>query len=261
MTRESATNNTLLTTGILLLLLLVPTTLVLGPLGLSRMASFQSERRAFLLENYDNTTNQIQNLLLNTTDGIAQLQLILMQLYYGLGNLTAAFANVTEPVILPSIGSPETSMITQGTIRWSLAATSTPYAGLSPSLPNSTYRAYISYLDGVAFYVVAVDPPLNNGPIVVSGAGQFYLFGYFDQPNLFNNSLLFAFAALVIIPGAPPLMVNTTPCAECTPIPAYVSIWFDPWNLFLRQLLVQRTATTPDIHFDLPSYTNFYFFK
>lgn len=249
-------NKTLFAIGVFLLFLTLPPSIVLGPLGLSRLISFESDRSAFLTETYGNSTEEVAALFANTSDAINQLESVLMQLTYGLDNLTTAFANVNTTVNLPPLNQPVTSMIVQGTIRWTLSVAD--FNLLSPTLPNSTYRAYSSYLDGVPFYVIALDPPMQNAPLVVSGSGFFFLYGVLDVPTLWNFT---GSTASIILPSGPRLLVNTTACAECTPIPPAVYLQMTGTRVSLFQNLVSRAASSPNIHFNLPNRTNFYFFK
>lgn len=250
-------NKTLFAIGVILLFLTLPPSIVLGPLGLSRLITFQSERSSFLGETYGNSTEEVAALFTNTSDAINQLEFILMQLTYGLDNLTTAFANVN----LPPVSQPTTSMIMQGTLRWKVTVNTqaiTNFNLLSPMLPNSTYRAYISYLDGLAFYVIALDTPMLNGPVVVSGSGFFFLHAVLDVPTLWNFT---GSSISVILPNGPRLLVNTTQCDQCSPLPAAVYLEMTGTRVSLSQDLVSRSVTGPDIYFNVPNRTNFYFFR
>ena len=99
---------------------------------------------------------------------------------------------------------------------------------------------------------------MQNAPLVVSGSGFFFLYGVLDVPTLWNFT---GSTTSVTLPSGPRLLVNTSACAECTPIPPAVYLEMTGTRVSLSQNLVSRAAASPNIQFNLPNRTNFYFFK
>jgi hypothetical protein len=245
-------NDRLLLIGIGLLFLMFIPGIILSSITFASLDAFQRDRNAVMNDEYVNTTQDLTALYDNVTVGIAAVELLLAQVQYGLGNIT----------MNPPSSVPPTTMIYEGTLRWAVTFNNAPvptFNSLSASTPNSTYRAYISSLDGIPFYVIALDTPLLNGPITVSGNNFAWIVAVFD------NNMLFGFAGTGLLqtfaPSSLPMLVNTTDCDPCQRLVTSLTLRASPTVTYLRHLLFSRAATTPPISFDLRPTTHFIFFK
>jgi hypothetical protein len=252
MSSSHDTNRRLLIIGICLLFITLLPSIILSGITLPALNSFQTERNTFLNDEYENTTEELNVLYDNTTNAINTVSLLMAQAQYGLGNIT----------MNPPSSVPPTTMIYEGTLRWVITfnnAGAPLYNNLPANTPNSTYRAYVSSLDGIAFYVIALDAPLLNGPITVSGNNFVFINAVFD------NNMLFGFAGTgslnTFAPSSLPILVNTTLCTPCQRLVTSMSLRVSPTLTSLRHLLFSRSATTPPISFDLRPMTHFLFFK
>jgi hypothetical protein len=260
---KSNTQNLLIVVGWVLLIIMLLPSIIMSSLGISNLNVFHSNRNNYLYQEYSNVTVEMTANFTNASNSIATLEQILLQIQFGTNN------------------SGSTSMTQEGTIRWQIdqdgSVGGEGFDTWPASVPNSTYRAYTTVLYGITYYVIALDPFLNNPPLKsysiyrplpLPNLFVLYLIGRFDK-RLFLDAD-FPSALLEAFPGENrPFVVNTSRCDICyfpflseglTQL-RYSAGTFRLDTIIFANPIGQPLVPWPDANFTLRPGTQFLFFK
>lgn len=258
---KSNTQNILIGVAWILLILMLLPSIIMSSLGLSNLNAFHTNRNNYLYQEYNNITVEIANNYTNSSSNevaseIAALEQLLLQIQFGTNN------------------SGSTSMIQEGTVRWCVDYGFTlgcSFSNLPANAPNSTYRAYTTVLYGITYYVIALDPYLNNGPIQMINPGYQIVqttIGVAFGEKPFLGTDLAAFYNNVNFPTGEirSFVMNTTECDVCFRLLIEATTRFRCSGL--TECSIYQTTTISDtpffpnpVNFTIRPVTQFLFFK